>query len=140
MRPGSTRALGIFNTGECTLAENRSPNLVLENRHTGERLTLRRVKRGDEVWLELKGSLPPRSEGPPLHIHFEEHEEGRVTSGTFSAVVDGTESRPVRESPRCCHAVRHIAGGTPATTRSSSKAMYARLWISTDFCRQSSRS
>ena len=71
------------------MAENRSPNLVLENRHTGERLTLWRVKRGDEVWLELKGSLPPRSEGPPLHIHFEEHEEGRVTSGTLSAVVDG---------------------------------------------------
>ena len=30
--------------------------MVLENRHTGERLALRRVERGDEVWLELKGS------------------------------------------------------------------------------------
>jgi hypothetical protein len=28
--------------------------LIIENRHTGERLALRRVKRGDEVWLELK--------------------------------------------------------------------------------------
>jgi hypothetical protein len=47
----------------------RSATLVLENRHTGECLALRRVMRGDQVWLELKGSLPPRSEGPPLHTH-----------------------------------------------------------------------
>ncbi len=32
--------------------------LIIENRHSGERLAMRRVKRGDEVWLELKGSLP----------------------------------------------------------------------------------
>ena len=63
-------------------------NLILENRHTGERLALRRVKRGDEVWLELKGSLPPHKEGPPLHIHFAEDEEGRVNAGTVSAVCD----------------------------------------------------
>jgi hypothetical protein len=37
--------------------------LIIENRHTGERLALRRVKRGDEVWLELKGSLPPIGKG-----------------------------------------------------------------------------
>jgi hypothetical protein len=35
--------------------------LIIENRHTGERLALRRVKRGDEVWLELKGFAPPTS-------------------------------------------------------------------------------
>ncbi len=64
-------------------------SLVLDNRHTGERLVLRRVLRGDEVWLELKGSLPPHCEGPPLHIHFAEDEEGHVTAGTLSAVVDG---------------------------------------------------
>ena len=71
------------------MVESRSTSLVLENRHTGERLALRRVKHGDEVWLEIKGSLPPHSEGPPLHIHFDEHEEGHVRSGTLSAVVDG---------------------------------------------------
>ena len=66
-----------------------APGLLLENRHTGERLTMRRVKNGDEVWLELKGSLPPRQQGPPMHIHFGEDEEGRVTSGTLSAVLNG---------------------------------------------------
>jgi mannose-6-phosphate isomerase-like protein (cupin superfamily) len=76
---------------ENTLAESRDPSLVLENRHTGERLALRRVARGDEVWLELKGTLPPHSGGPPLHIHFAEHEEGRVVSGTLLAVVDGEQ-------------------------------------------------
>jgi mannose-6-phosphate isomerase-like protein (cupin superfamily) len=70
------------------IAKN-SPSLILENRHTGERLVLRRVKRGDQVWLELKGSLPPHKEGPPLHIHFAEDEEGRVRAGTISAVCDG---------------------------------------------------
>lgn len=65
------------------------PRLTLENRHTGERLNLRRVKRGGEVWLELKGSLPPHREGPPLHIHFGEDEEGQTRSGTLSAVIDG---------------------------------------------------
>lgn len=64
-------------------------NLALENRHTGERLAMRRVKRGGEVWLELKGSLPPHREGPPMHIHLAEDEEGHVRSGTLSAVVDG---------------------------------------------------
>ena len=63
--------------------------MILENRHTGERLALRRLKRGDEVWLELKGSLPPHREGPPLHIHFAEDEEGHIRSGTLSVVIDG---------------------------------------------------
>ena len=71
------------------MAGSGVPNLILENRHSGERLTLRRLKRGDEVWLEIKGSLPPHRQGPPLHIHFAEDEEGRVKSGTLSAVVDG---------------------------------------------------
>lgn len=64
--------------------------LVLENRHTGERLSLRRIRRGGEEWLELKGSLPPHREGPPMHIHFVEDEEGHVTAGTLSALIDGT--------------------------------------------------
>jgi mannose-6-phosphate isomerase-like protein (cupin superfamily) len=63
--------------------------LIIENRHTGERLALRRVKQGDEVRLELKGSLPPHRQGPPLHIHVAEDEEGFVRSGTLSAVLNG---------------------------------------------------
>ncbi|MGE5176541.1 MAG: cupin domain-containing protein [Hyphomicrobiales bacterium] len=66
-----------------------APNLLLENRHTGERLALRRVRRGDDVWLELKGSLPPRRSGPPLHIHYAEDEVGLIRSGVLSAVIDG---------------------------------------------------
>lgn len=69
--------------------ETERSALVLENRHTGEVLNLRRFARGDEVWLEIRGSLPPHSEGPPLHIHFNEDEEGSVLSGVLSAVVDG---------------------------------------------------
>ena len=74
--------------------------LIIENRHNDERLAMRRVKRGDEVWLELKGSLPPHRQGPPLHIHDAEDEEGVVRSGTLSAVLNdhrftaGSAGRP----------------------------------------------
>jgi hypothetical protein len=64
------------------MAYSRVRELTIENRHTGERLAMRRVKRGDEVWLELKGSLPPHRQGPPLHVHVAEDEEGVVRSGT----------------------------------------------------------
>ena len=63
--------------------------LIIENRHNGERLAMRRVMRGDEVWLELKGVLPPHQQGPPLHVHVAEDEEGVVRSGTLSAVLNG---------------------------------------------------
>ena len=63
--------------------------LVLKNRHTGEQLELRRIAGEGETWLELKGSLPPHREGPPLHVHHDEDEGGRVLSGTLFAVVDG---------------------------------------------------
>ena len=65
--------------------------LTLSNRHTGEQLHLRRVVRGGQMCLELKGSLPPRQDGPPLHVHFKEHEEGTVIAGTLSAEVDGRQ-------------------------------------------------
>ena len=71
------------------MAESGIRELVIENRHSGERLAMRRVKRGDEVWLELKGLLPPHRQGPPLHIHVAEDEEGVVRSGTLSAVLNG---------------------------------------------------
>lgn len=64
--------------------------LVLENRHTGEVLRLRRLPRRDGGFdLELKGSLPPHSEGPPLHVHIMEDEQGHVVAGTLSASLDG---------------------------------------------------
>ena len=63
--------------------------LTLHNRHTGEQLDLRRVHRDGVTCLEVKGSLPPRQDGPPLHVHYREHEEGTVIAGTLSAEVDG---------------------------------------------------
>ena len=63
--------------------------LRLENRHTGEALTLRRVRQGDQVVLEVEGSLPPKTEGPPMHVHLMEREEGEVVSGVVSAIVGG---------------------------------------------------
>ena len=45
------------------MAESGIRELIIENRHNGERLAMRRIKRGDEVWLELKGSLPPIGKG-----------------------------------------------------------------------------
>ena len=73
------------------MAHSDSPQLLLENRHTGERLAIRRVLRGAEVWFELKGSLPPHREGPPMHIHFAEDEEGRIAAGSLSAVIEGRQ-------------------------------------------------
>jgi quercetin dioxygenase-like cupin family protein len=63
--------------------------LTLRNRHTGEQLDLRRVYRDGQMCLELRGSLPPRQEGPPLHVHYCEDEEGTVVGGTLAAEVDG---------------------------------------------------
>jgi mannose-6-phosphate isomerase-like protein (cupin superfamily) len=71
------------------LSVSGSGTITLENRHTGERLALRRVKRGNELWLELKGSLPPHREGPPMHVHFAEDEQGHIRSGTLSVVING---------------------------------------------------
>ena len=72
---------------------------VLHNRHTGERLELRRVARHGQIWLELKGTLPPRRQGPPLHVHYQETEEGQVIAGTLSAVVDGRRIRVGADTP-----------------------------------------
>jgi len=73
-----------------------APSLILENRHTGERLALRRVIQDGAVCLELKGSLPPHHQGPPMHIHFVEDEVLHIKSGTLSAVIDG---RPLTVGP-----------------------------------------
>jgi mannose-6-phosphate isomerase-like protein (cupin superfamily) len=65
-------------------------SLVLELRHTGERLVIHRARDGRGVEeLHLAGSLPAGGEGPPLHIHAFEDEHAQVVSGTLSASLDG---------------------------------------------------
>jgi mannose-6-phosphate isomerase-like protein (cupin superfamily) len=67
--------------------------VILENRHTGERLEMWRVTRNGETWLAIRGSLPPHRKGPPLHVHYRAEEEFRVISGTMSALGDGRQIR-----------------------------------------------
>jgi len=58
------------------LMQPNEPALTIELKHTGERLTLRRAKAANGVEeLHLSGTLPPHSEGPPLHVHFAEAEQ-----------------------------------------------------------------
>ncbi|MEP7325862.1 MAG: hypothetical protein ABI836_07940 [Gemmatimonadota bacterium] len=71
------------------MADREGPTLILKNRTSGEVMALRRVKRGGEVWVELKGSLTPHREGPPLHIQLVEDEEGQIKSGTVAFVFNG---------------------------------------------------
>jgi hypothetical protein len=71
------------------MSSGGSDPLVLHNRHNGERLELRRVVRDGQTCLALSGVLPPHRQGPPLHVHFAETEEGRVLAGTLSAVLNG---------------------------------------------------
>ncbi len=60
---------------------------------------MRRVRHGDQVVLELEGSVPPKGEGPPLHVHLLEREEGEVVAGVLSAIVAGTAIKvPAGES------------------------------------------
>ena len=64
--------------------------LTIELKHTGERLTLRRIRNANGVEeLHLSGTLPPHRQGPPLHVHFAEDEQGDVISGVLSASLDG---------------------------------------------------
>jgi len=63
--------------------------LRLTNKHSGEVLEIWREKRGGEEVFQLRGTLPPHRQGPPMHIHHLEDEEGRITAGTLSAEVDG---------------------------------------------------
>lgn len=73
------------------MKESNGAGLTLELRHTGERLTVRRVKNDNGVEeLRMSGSLPAHRQGPPLHVHFGEDERGEVVSGTLSATVDGS--------------------------------------------------
>jgi mannose-6-phosphate isomerase-like protein (cupin superfamily) len=67
----------------------QTADLRLHNRHTDEIVTLRRRHPDGELVLEIRGSIPPHREGPPMHVHYFEDEEGRVTAGRLSAVVGG---------------------------------------------------
>src|SRR4051812_12711181 len=61
--------------------------LTLENRRTGEVLRMRRVHDSGRIILILEGALPAGADGPPLHVHTREHEEGIVKAGTLGAIV-----------------------------------------------------
>lgn len=62
--------------------------LILENRITGETLKMRRERDADgQVILTIDGSLPPHKNGPPLHVHFHQREEGVVKSGSLGAQI-----------------------------------------------------
>lgn len=63
-------------------------SLTLHNRHTGETLRMRREHdaSGQEN-LIIEGSLPPRTNGPPPHIHLKQREEGGVQAGTLGARI-----------------------------------------------------
>ena len=66
--------------------------LKIENRHTGEILRMRRVREANgQVILMLEGTLPPHTGGPPLHVHFQAHEQGHVAAGTLGAIVGNTK-------------------------------------------------
>ena len=67
--------------------------LTLENRHTGEILRMRRARDAEgRVVLALDGSLPPRKDGPPPHVHFRQREEGRVRAGSLGILVGSEKS------------------------------------------------
>src|SRR5262245_51023909 len=43
------------------------------------------------IVLFLDGTLPPKADGPPLHVHFREREEGIVKAGTLGAQIGGEQ-------------------------------------------------
>ena len=63
--------------------------LRLVNRHTGETLDLLRRPGAEGTILELKGTLPPKRQGPPRHIHHLEDEFGSVSAGVLSVEIGG---------------------------------------------------
>jgi quercetin dioxygenase-like cupin family protein len=63
-------------------------SLRIENRHSGETLRMRRERDASgQIILIVEGSLPPGTNGPPPHIHFQEREEGWVQAGTLGARI-----------------------------------------------------
>jgi mannose-6-phosphate isomerase-like protein (cupin superfamily) len=75
---------------DCQLQEGRIVDdfLTLKNRHTGEILRMRRERDAEgHVVSARDGSLPPRMDGPPPHVHFRQQEEGRVRAGSLGIQV-----------------------------------------------------
>ena len=70
-----------------------SDALILQNRHNGEQMHLRRIMKDGKTALALWGSLGPRSQGPLLHLHCAEDEQFHVIAGTLSAQVNGRQVR-----------------------------------------------
>ena len=64
--------------------------LTLENRRNGEILRMHRRRDAEGgIVLYIDGTLPPKADGPPLHVHVREREEGIVKAGTLGARVGG---------------------------------------------------
>ena len=114
-----------------TIVDN---SVTIRNRHTGEILRMRRLHDAQgQIVLTLNGTLPPRASGPPLHVHFHEHEKGIVRAGTLGAQV-GTEKIIVPAGgPQPLPPALVINGGTRATISWSSAARQFRrsTWIAT---------
>ena len=90
--------------------------LRLENRHNGEILRMhRRHDAEGRIVLFLDGTLPPKADGPPLHVHVREREEGIVKAGTLGARVGGKRSSCQLVALSSCPQAFVITGGTRAT-------------------------
>ena len=82
--------------------------LTLENRRNGEILRMHRRRDGEgRIVLYLDGTLPPNAEGPPLHMHVREREEGIVKAGTLGARVGGEKIVPTGGTVVLPAGVRH---------------------------------
>jgi len=67
--------------------------LQLVNQKTGETLRMRRVRDSEgQTVLTIDGSLPPGTSGPPLHIHFQQREEGTVRAGSLGAQIGNVKT------------------------------------------------
>ena len=66
--------------------------LVLESRHTRERLELLRHRDDSGEWLRVLVQLPAHAVGPSVHLHRKEPVELHVLSGRVSVIKDGMRS------------------------------------------------
>ena len=64
-------------------------HLSLYNETSGEWLRLRRLHVGQTEVLEIEGGVPPGGDGPPMHVHVDQDEEGVVTSGQLGTTLCG---------------------------------------------------
>ena len=107
--------------------------LIIENRHNGERLALRRVKRGDEVWLELKGSLPHIGKGLLSIFTSRRMKKGSSDPARCRLCSMVADSPQARESGCRSLADRPTGGGTTGMNPWCSKATRGPQWTWTSF-------